>query len=126
MNLPEYIIHLIEMTVKKLGIGAEAIRAEVFGTQTYLHVRYPDDRCATLIFAPSIPYALYMSDGKEGGTRPVSVRVTSSFFDGLIEDMIRFFEDGIPGFDPAETLEVMKLREGAIRASESLGEWITL
>ena len=125
-NLPEYIIHLIEMTVKKLGIGAEAIRAEVFGTQTYLHVRYPDDRCATLIFAPSIPYALYMSDGKEGGTRPVSVRVTSSFFDGLIEDMIRFFEDGIPGFDPAETLEVMKLREGAIRASESLGEWITL
>ena len=123
-NLAEYVIHHVEMAVKKLGVGAVALKAEQFGAQVYLHVQYPDDRTATLIFARSLPYSLYMADGRPDGARPVTVKVDSPFFAGLIEDMLRFFEEKIPSFDPKETLEVMAIREAAVRAASHLGEWI--
>ena len=125
-NLAEYVIHQIEMIVKKLGLGAKAIRAEQYGGQVYLHVAYGDDRTATMIFARSLPFTVYMADGVQGGVRPVYTEVTSPFFEGLIADMLRFFEEGTVSFDAAETLEVMGLREGAILAGERMGEWIDL
>ncbi len=125
-NLAEYVIHQIEMIVKKLGAGAERIRAEQFGAQTYLHIEYGDDRTATMIFARSLPFTVYMADGDPKGVRPVYTEVTSSFFDGLISDMLRFFETGEISFHTEETLEVMKIREGAILAGNRLGEWIDL
>ncbi len=123
-NLDEYVIHLVEMVVKKLGTGADRIMAEQFGTQTHIHVGYADGRNATMIFARSFPYTAYMSEAKEA--RPCYAVVKSAFFVGLISDMVRFFEEGTVSFDIAETLEVMKIREGAIRASENTGEWLSL
>lgn len=122
-NLPEYIVHEIEMEVKKLGIGAERIKAESYGNQIFLHVGYGDDRTATLIYAPPMPYSLYMEpcDGTA-----VSKSVKSAFFPKLMEDMLRFFENGAPSFDKAETLEVMRIREGALLAADRCGEWIDL
>lgn len=125
-NIEEYIIHEIEMVVKKLGIGAEKIKVERFGAQTYLHVVYADDRSATMVFARSMPYSLYMASSDPKGARPVTVTVTSEYFKGLMADILRFFDEGTPSFDTAETLEVMRIREGAIRAGEREGEWVTL
>ena len=48
--------------------------------------------------------------------------VQSPFFEGLIADMLRFFETGKPGFDPNETLEVMKLRDMALAAVEGAAQ----
>ena len=125
-NLPEYVIHQIEMIVKKLGIGAKRIRAEHFGAQTYLHVGYDDDRTATMIFARSIPFSVYLSDGTAEGERPVFTTVTSAFFKGLIADMVRFFEEGTISFDGAQTLEVMRIREAALRAEETPDAWVEM
>ncbi len=125
-NIEEYIIHEIEMLVKKLGVGAQKIKVERFGAQTYLHVGYSDDRSGTMVFARSMPYAVYMSTSDPKGTRPVSVTVSSEFFKGLMKDMLRFFEERTVSFDVAETLEVMRLREGAILAGRREGEWIEL
>ena len=58
--------------------------------------------------------------------RPVYAEVTSATFNGLIRDMLHFFETGEISFNTEETLEVMKIREGAILAGERLGEWIDL
>ena len=123
-NLPEYIVHQAEMVVKKLGIGAERVKSENFGTQTHIHVGYPDGRVASMIFAPSIPFTVYMSDGVD--KKPCYRAVKSDYFLALITDMIRFFEEGTVSFDPCETLEVMKIREGAIRAAELEGQWLEL
>ncbi|MBQ8850260.1 MAG: Gfo/Idh/MocA family oxidoreductase [Clostridia bacterium] len=123
-NLPEYIVHQTEMVVKKLGLGATQVKTEQYGAQTYVHVAYDDDRQATIIFAPSMPYTAYMYGGE--GTKPVYKAVKSAFFVNLITDMVRFFEDGTVSFDTNETLEVMKIREGAIRALETAGEWLDL
>ncbi|MBR2353124.1 MAG: hypothetical protein IKA76_01300 [Clostridia bacterium] len=125
-NIEEYIIHEIEMVVKKLGLGAEKIKAERFGAQTYLHIAYGDDRSATMMFARSVPYMLYMASSDPKGPRPVTVTVGSEFFKGLIADMLRFFEEKTVSFDTAQTLEVMRIREGAILAGEQEGKWIEL
>ena len=125
-NIEEYIIHEIEMVVKKLGVGAQRMKLERFGAQTYLHVAYGDDRSASMVFARSMPYTLYMASSDPKGPRPVTVTVASEFFKGLMADMLRFFEEGRASFDPEQTLEVMRIREGAILGGAREGEWIDL
>lgn len=123
-DLSEYIIHQVEMVVKKLGVGAEAIKAEMVGKQTHFSIRYADSRHGTMVFAPSMPFTAYMTG--ESDKKPVYKKVESAYFLKLIADIIRFFESGKTSFDSAETLEVMKLREGALTACERVGEWIAL
>ena len=122
-NLPEYVIHQAEMVVKKLGEGAVAVKAETLGSQTHIHVSYGDGRSAGMIYAPSMPFTVYMG---AKGQKPVYRKAESAYFEGLMEDMVRFFESGTPSFSMSETLEVMRIREGAIKACERLGEWILL
>ena len=122
-NLPEYIVHQAEMVVKKMGAGACRIKAETLGSQTHFHIAYGDAVRAGMIYAPSMPFTVYMvADGQ----KPVYRKAESAYFVGLMEDMVRFFESNTPSFPQSETLEVMKIREGAIKACDRLGEWIAL
>lgn len=125
-SVEEYIVHQAEMVVAKLGLGIRSVRADRFAGQAYLHVEYDDDRAATMIYSDGLPFTVYMEDGKKGGAKPVFCPVKSDYFKCLIADMVRFFEEGTVSFDPAETLEVMKLREGALRALEQCGTTVCL
>jgi predicted dehydrogenase len=125
-NLAEYVIHLIEMVVKKLGTGAAAVKAEQIGEQTFLQVRYADDRAASMIYAQRMPYTVYMCDGAIRREKAVYRKVESSFFDGLIERILKFYETGEDDFDGAQTLEVMRLRDGVLRAAEQTDTWLTI
>lgn len=113
-NLPEYAIHLAEMVVKKMGAGANRVTAELRGDGYFFTVNYDDDRIATIIYAQKLPYTLYMSSPQKQEWRAVK----SQFFDGLIRDMLNFFETGAVSFDAAETLEVARLREMMLRATK--------
>lgn len=42
----------------------------------------------------------------------------------LIAQNFRVCHSGVLPFDPAETLEVMRLREGLIKAAELDGKWL--
>ena len=44
--------------------------------------------------------------------------VKSAFFNGLMEDMLRFFDEEKPSFDKEETLEAMRLRDAILAAAE--------
>jgi hypothetical protein len=83
-NLPEYIVHQAEIVVKKLGGGAERIKAETYGSKTYLHVTYPDERSAAMIYAPKLPFTVSMWGGE--GTKNISGEIRSSYFVKLIEE----------------------------------------
>ena len=120
----EYIIHQVEMIVKKLGFGAEKLRAEQVGDQWIYRISYSDDRCALMTYAPrKLGFTVYFNDG---AGNYLYTPVTSEFFPGLISDMVRFFETGKFGFDPAETLEVMKIRNGVVVAMQSPDTWVDL
>ena len=123
-NLPEYIVHQLEILVKKLGIGAKRVKAEQFGGETCIFVDYDDGRKGTVIYAVSMPFTVYMSG--DSGEKPVYRNVRSAYFMKLMSDIVRFFETEESSFDRCETLEVMRLREGVLNACERCGEWIEL
>ena len=117
-NLPEYVIHQVEMLVKLMG-KAEKIIASEEEDKTVLSVVYKDARRAEMTYSPDLSFTASSYGGE-------AVAITSPFFVGLITDVIRFFESGVASFDGEETLEAMRLREAALIAAERPGEWIML
>ena len=117
-NLPEYAVHQVEMVVKLMG-GAEKIRAEKTDGAFVFDIVFSDARTASMKYAPELSFSV-CADGAE------YTAIKSPFFVGLIADVLSFFDSGLTSFDGSETLEAMRLREGAIRAADSLGEWISL
>lgn len=113
-NLPEYFIHLGEMVTKKMGM-AKSVTAHSNGTQTILRAKMQSGRYATMIYGRSMKYVVYMTEGE----KEIFSTVTSPFFEGLISDMIDFFETGSPSFDVQETKAVIRLRDAALKALES-------
>ena len=118
-NLPEYFIHLGEMVVKKMG-AVKCVKATANGSQWIIGAKTASGKDATMIWGSSMPYNAYMTkDGKETWK---SLR--SPFFDGLIADILSFFETGKASFKTSETLDVMALRDAALKAVECPGEEI--
>lgn len=115
-NLPEYIIHQIEMVVKTVGIGAKAVVLRRVGEDSLVEIRYDDDREARLCYNPQNAFAFAAEDG-EGNCREIAI--SSNFFLNLIEKILFFFETGEVDFTHRETLEVMKIREAVIKAEQT-------
>lgn len=118
-NFDEYIIHQIEMVVKCLGVGAEKVCYEKTDSQEWVYVSYANGKSAKMMFAPGVPFVVAVSEGGESKYLPIE----SAFFDNLIADIMHFFETGETSFDGAQTLEVMKIREAAIKAKSEAGVW---
>ena len=113
-NLPEYFIHLGEMVVKKMG-SLRTVKVTNNGTQRIIQAKTASGKDAAMIYGSAMPYNVYMTkDGKESWKA-----VKSPFFDGLIADMISFFETGKTSFDTSETLSVSKLRDAVLAAVEN-------
>lgn len=113
-NLPEYFIHLGEMVVKKMG-AIKSVKATRNGSQWIISAKTADGKDATMIYGCAMPYNVYMTkDGRETWKS-----IKSPFFDGLIADMLCFFETGKTSFDPAETLAVSRLRDAVLKATET-------
>ena len=123
-NLPEYIVHQAEMVVKTLGLGVKSVVAEKLGDNHYLmKIGYGDERSATMEYRPDYGFEIAWKQANgEGGTRAI----VSDMFVYLLESILRFYEDGKLPIDSAQTLEVMKIREAAVRSVERLGENISL
>ncbi len=118
-NLPEYFIHLGEMVVGKMG-AIKSVKATQNGSQWIIQAKTESGKDATMIWGAAMPYGAYMT--KEG--KEVWKAIKSPFFDGLIADMLNFFETGTPSFDPSETLDVIALRDAALTATDNPGEEI--
>ena len=115
----EYIVHQIEMIVKKLGLGAEAISAEHIGDQVFFKISYPDSRVASMVFGSRFPFTIYMNNAENTPSRMLTAK--SDYFKLLMADILNFFETGNISFDTKETLEVMKIREYALKAMSNPG-----
>ena len=118
-----YIIHMLEMAVKMVGVGAKSVKFTSFADQNWLDINYDDDRHVRIVQSPFFPFAFAAT--KEGKNTEL-INVTSPFFNNLIADILRYFEEGTLSFEPSETLEVMKLRGAAIKASQAPDEEIIL
>lgn len=119
----EYVVHQAEMVIAVLKKAPLSVKVEKQDSQLVTVARLEDGREAKMVFSPELPFSLI---GEKDSGELVNRSVSDAFFNGLIKDMISFFETGKVSFDVNETLDVMKLREGALRGAEDLGKWITL
>ena len=123
-NFDEYFIHIAEIAVKLMGSDVTAVTACPQGKeQCTVSVELASGKRATLVFSPSMPYAV-CAELRDGGS--AYKKIESKYFMGLIADMLNFFGTGEVSFDPAETLAVMKLREAAILSRAEGGKRIEL
>lgn len=112
-NLPEYIIHQAEMVVKKLGTGISDVTAEWKEEQCFINVKYDNGKWATMVYGQKLPFTVNMANSEKQKWQ----KIESPYFKNLIEDMVRFFGDGVQSFDGSRTKEVIKLCELSIAAA---------
>ena len=119
-TLDEYAVHQCEMIVKKLGTDIKSAVATTQGTQVFVNIAFESGKSATLCYGINMPFTVYMEAG-EGPRDERWVQVTSPFFNGLIADMVNFFETGDFSFDTNETKAVIKLVETVLAARDNPG-----
>ena len=119
-SLGEYIIHQAEMVVKKMGKNAKRVRATRIADGYSFTVAYPDGREAMMTFESGLSFVAYM---KKAGVKGSTTKIASPFFQHLIADILRFYEEGTVSFDTEETLAVIRLRDAVLRAAETPDVW---
>lgn len=122
-NAPEYIIHQAEMVIKLLDDEPVLFKAEKQGSQCIFRAKFKNGGSASMVYAYSLAFAVCAED--KNGKEKKSV-INSDTFGGLIRDILKFYETGKPSFDRSQTINVMKLREGALKALETPETWIEL
>ena len=107
-NLPEYLIHQVEMAVLLLGDTAKSANVAQQGGQVLAHVETEGGKDVTFVYAPKMPFSVTTENAD--GT-PAYRLIKSDFFRGLIADILKFYESGKTSFDPAQTLAIMRMRD---------------
>jgi len=123
-SLEEYIVHQIEMVVRKLGVGAAELCLMETGIQKTVHIRYSDDRAAMMHYAPTyLPFGIHMFGGD---TKGLFFRIESEYFKSLTADILHFWDSGISPVPAQPTIEAIRIRDGVLHASAQPGQWIRL
>lgn len=115
-NLSEYIVHTAEMAVVLLGDpikSAQLTRSE--SALREFSVITEGGKRASIVFSPSSGFSV-LADKPSGDT--ASANICSDFFANLLRTVIEFYETSVLPFDSKETLEVMRMRDLLIAASE--------
>ena len=111
------------MVVKSIADTPKAVRVENQGTQYVCNVRFENEKNAVMIYSSSMPF-LVSADTADGESKYNGI--SSDFFKNLIADILRFYESGETSFDTKQTLDIIKIRDGVIKGTNALGEWINL
>lgn len=117
----EYLIHNAEMAVALLKDRIVKVKTEKMGKQYFCRAVTENGNEIGIVFSQGLGYSITAENSKG---ELLHKDVTSSFFLNLIADMLGFFEDGKTPFDNKETIEVMRLRAGLIKAAEQDGKWL--
>jgi len=114
----EYIVHQAELLEVILGRGACGVTAVPAANGTLFSVRYPDGRKGAMLYGEKLPFALQQTheDGK------ISYQpVKSAYFQTLMMEILRFYDSGVPAVSVDATLEVMAVRQAALKAAMNPG-----
>ena len=110
-NLPEYLIHPLEMAVKLVDGTIENVWVESQGEQYFLGGETASGVRMTVVFAQKMPYTVAAEDA-DGKASYAAIR--SDFFGGLMRAILQFFGTKIPPVNTEQTLEIMRLRDALL------------
>ena len=122
----DYAVHYLEIIVACMGVGAKQVCFEQRGNQEWANIDYVDGRKASFGISMKgsyIDFGVFVAD-KDGDSK--FLPITSDFFALQMADVLRFFNTGEVSFDEAQTLELMKIRDGVLQSKSEGGVWVTL
>lgn len=122
-SLEEYIVHQAEMLIAIADSTPIALTMFLDGSSHIAKVEFDNGKLGFMKYSPDLSFALRAE--WENGFFKENL-IVSDFFAALLTDIVRFFIDGTASFDTKQTLDVIKLREGAIKGAGALGEKIYL
>ncbi len=121
----EYLIHQIEMVVKKLGVGAVAVKADKLSDTVWSYrVRYDDGRAAQMTWSRKGLGFFALLGGGEAPS--VGASLTSNYFMILMSKILHFFADPVLPFETEQTMECMKIRDAALLAMQTPDAWVAV
>lgn len=122
-NFHEYMIHPIEMFVTMFSDKVTSVKVETMGASRICYLKTLNGFESSIIYSPQLSFsvAAQMSDSDFS-----KKEITSDFFVNLLEKMMAFFKTNKEPFNPAETLEVMRIRDALISAEKSNGVWLEI
>lgn len=121
----EYLIHQIEMVVKKLGVGAVAVKADILSDTVWSYrVRYDDGRAAQMTWSRKGLGFFALLGGGEAPS--VGASLTSNYFMILMSKILHFFAEPVPPFETEQTMECMKIRDAALLAMQTPDAWVAV
>ncbi len=121
-NFPEYVIHQLEMLVKLMPASCLSVSVEQQADQKLCHLEFEDGKLATLIYAPSLPFAVCAEETNGHSLYRV---MKSDYFMHEMEEILRLFSTGKTSFDGKQTLEAIAMRD-ALLLADSLGKRVSL
>jgi hypothetical protein len=120
-NLPEYSVHIIEIAVSLLQDPIKRVMMEAKSQMRFCHAETVSGKLATLMYMPGFGYSIAGMDADGKGRHKM---IASPFFNVLMGEIIKFFQTGEYPFDPAETREVMRVRDAILACDATPGVWV--
>jgi len=118
-----YSIHQLEMLVSALGLGARRVMRQGGDQADVMQVGYDDERRGVITLVPASQFGIAL------GSAGQAVKVLDSlegYYEGFIDELLRFFGTGHSLIAPLETLEIVSLVECGLRAHASPNVWFEL
>ncbi len=122
-NFEEYCIHLIEINVKLMGMGAKNVRIYSNNNHVVAKIYYNDDRTSFINFARSLmPFAINVDPNDDVDS--YYAKIESDYFYNLVDAVIKFYGAGALPVSCEETLEVMGIRDAMLKGFNNTDELV--
>lgn len=120
-NFSEYVVHQAEIAEVLLREPVTRVKAERHGSALLCTLETEREKEALLIYAPRMPFSVH---GEFCDGRSMYASLRSGYFQTLMQRVLTFFETREPPVSSEQTMEVMRIRDALLSASEKCGEWL--
>lgn len=123
--LEMYSIHYIESIVRLMGTEAESVMFIGDEDSPAYVIRFSNNRFATVHqfdWDCKFNISLKYSDEKT----PLHIAECNNFFSGFVKKLVEFFETARNPVDYDETITVIAIRAGILKAVKTPGEWVNI
>ncbi|OPH57651.1 hypothetical protein BC351_03800 [Paenibacillus ferrarius] len=119
-----YSIHQIEPIIALMGTEVQRLMWTGTEKTPSLLIGYKDGRQAAVnLYGSECPFMMNVNYGND---QAKLLKIESNFFGVFIENLVTFFESGVPAVSQAETLAIAAIMEAGMKAEKTPYQWLTL
>lgn len=119
-----YAIHQVEPIISLMGTDVKRVMWTGTSSTPSLVIGFANGRQATINhYGANCQFSLALRS-EQGDSQ--FLKIESNFFGAFIENLVRFFDSGIPAVPPQETIAIAAILEYGKKAAETPFQWVNL